>query len=187
MPIRKPLRAAAALVDTVLDEQRRVFAGLSAAGFDRFCRAIDAAGRVFLYGVGRNGLMLQAFAMRLGHLGIDAHFVGQLRAPPAGQGDLLVTAVALGSLPSADAIAATARAAGARVAAITARPRKVRGADLVLTLRAQTMDDPPRSVLALGGAFELSLHLACEAAVARLMAMRKVGHAALRARHTNLL
>lgn len=186
MPNRKP-QPAVGFVDSVLDEQRRIFAGLSEAGFDRFCRALDKAGRVFLYGVGRNGLMLQAFAMRLGHLGIDAHFVGQLRAPPAGPGDLLVTAVALGSLPSADAIAGAARAAGARVAAITARPRKVRGADLVLTLRAQTMDDPPRSALALGGAFELSLHLACEAAVGRLMVLRDVGHASLRGRHANLL
>lgn len=186
MPTRKP-PSAAALIDAVLEEQRLVFAGLSAAGFDGFCRALDAATRVFLYGVGRNGLMLQAFAMRLGHLGIDAHFVGQLRAPPAAPGDLLVTAVALGTLPSADAIAASARAAGAQVAAITARPTKVRGADLVLTLLAQTMDDPPRSALALGGAFELALHLACEAAVIRLMATRRVGNRELRARHANLL
>ena len=57
--------------------------------------SILVATRIFLYGVGRNGLVLQAFAMRLVHLGLDAHFVGQLSAPPAGAA-IFVVALALG-------------------------------------------------------------------------------------------
>ena len=115
MPNRKP-PSAAGFVDAVLDEQRRVFAKLSQAGFERFCRAIDDAGRVFLYGVGRNGLMLQAFAMRLGHLGIEGRqhlriAVGEAHLEPAFAqllGDLEADEAAPDNGGAADAGALTA-------------------------------------------------------------------------------
>ncbi|MBL8832971.1 MAG: hypothetical protein JNL71_11325 [Rhodospirillales bacterium] len=177
----------AAFLDSVLAEQAKIFAAIPAGQVDRLCEALDSAKRVFVYGIGRNGLMLQGFAMRLAHLGIDAHFVGQLSAPPAAKGDVLVLAVALGTLPTADAVAAAARKAGARLAVVTARPAAVAHADTIVELKAQTMDDPPASTLPLGSAFELSLHLLCEHVTVELMRRRKLDGAALRARHANLL
>ena len=41
-----------------------------------------------LYGQGRTGLVMQALAMRLYHLGLDAHVAGAMTTPPVGAGDL---------------------------------------------------------------------------------------------------
>lgn len=176
-----------AFIDATLNEQRSIFARIIQNDLASLCDAMLDARAIFLYGVGRNGLMLQAFAMRLAHLGLDAHFVGQLSAPPADHKDLLIAAVALGSLPTADAVIAAATNAGARVAVVTARPTKVAHADLILELPAQTMADRPTSPLPLGGAFELSLHLLCEALTVEIARRRDVSDADLRARHANLL
>ncbi len=176
-----------AFIDAVFDEQRAAFASLDAGALDALAGELDRARRVFLYGIGRTGLAVQGFAMRLAQCGIDAHFVGQLSAPPAGPGDLYLSAVALGSLPTADAIAAAARRSGARLATITARPERVPDVDLVVRLSAQTMADPPASVLPLGSPFELALHLLFEHLCLVLMKRRGLDAAALGARHANIL
>jgi 6-phospho-3-hexuloisomerase len=172
--------------DAVMAELRGVFAA-SPASVDTLAAEIAAAKRVALYGVGRNGLVLQAFAMRLMHLGIDAHFVGQLSAPPVASGDLALAAIALGRLPTADAVLAAARKVGARTLVVTARPKRVESADTVIDLPAQTMADPPKSLLPLGSVFELALSLLCDLCVVELMARLNRTNADLLARHANLL
>ena len=174
-------------LEAVLDEMRGVFAQMDADAVPQLAGSIIVARRIFLYGAGRTGLVLQAFAMRLAHLGLDAHFVGQLSAPPAASGDLFLVALALGALPTGDALSASARAAGAKVAVVSARPQKVVSADLLLHLPAQTMADPMTSVLALGSPFELALSLFCDLTVAELMLRLDRGNEDLAARHTNLL
>ncbi len=176
-----------AFIDAVCAEQRATFAKLDAGAVDALVGELDGARRVFLYGIGRTGLMVQGFAMRLAQCGLDAHFVGQLAAPPAGAGDLFLAAVALGSLPTADAVAGAARRSGARIAYVSARPKAVPDADFVLVLPAQTMADPPESVLPLGSPFELALHLLFEHLCLKLMARRGLDAAALGRRHANIL
>jgi 6-phospho-3-hexuloisomerase len=180
------MSATLARLDTVLAEMRAVFAAAPDA-VDQLAREIQNARRIAIYGIGRNGLVLQAFAMRLMHLGIDAHFVGQLAAPPVASGDLVIAAVALGRLPTADAVLAAARTAKARTLVVTARPKLVEGADAVIDLPAQTMAEPPNSILPLGSAFELALSLLCDLTVVELM--KRIGrtNADLLARHANLL
>jgi 6-phospho-3-hexuloisomerase len=174
-------------LEKVLAEMRGVFARMPADALDQFAHEIVKAKRILIYGAGRNGLVLQAFAMRLMHLGLDAHFVGQLSAPAIGTGDLLLTALSVGRLPTGDAHIGTAKQAGARVAVISARPQLVQGADLVVPLPAQVMGDPVTSILPLGSAFELALSLLCDLAVVELMAQLGRSNADLAARHTNLL
>jgi 6-phospho-3-hexuloisomerase len=99
----------------------------------------------------------------------------------------LLVALAVGTLPTGDALAASARAAGAKVAVITARPQTVVGADLVVHLPAQIMADPMTSVLPLGSPFELALSLLCDLTVAELMLRLGRSNDDLAKRHTNLL
>ena len=174
-------------LDKLLGEMRDVFARMPADAVPQLAGEIAAARRVLINGVGRNGLVLQAFAMRLMHIGLDAHFVGQLSAPPVGKGDLLLTALAIGHLPTGDAIIGLAKAAGARIAMISARPELVQRADLVVPLPAQTMADPMTSILPLGSPFELALSLLCDLTVVELMTKLGRSNADLAARHTNLL
>ena len=174
-------------LDTILAEMRGVFARMPADAVAQLAGEIAAARRVLVYGAGRTGLVLQAFAMRLMHLGLDGHFVGQLSAPPVRSGDLLLTVLVLGRLPTADGLIGSAKAAGARVVAISARPELVQGADLVIPLPAQTMADPLTSILPLGSPFELALSLLCDLTVVELMTLLGRSNADLAARHANLL
>jgi 6-phospho-3-hexuloisomerase len=174
-------------VDSILAEMRDVFAQAPDAAIPQLAGEIVAARRIVLYGVGRTGLVMQAFAMRLMHLALDAHFATQLATPPIGRGDLLLAVLAVGRLPTADALIASARAAGARVAAVSARPALVQGADVVFALPAQTMADPPTSILPLGSAFELALAILCDLTVVELMARLGRSDADLAGRHANLL
>ena len=68
---------------------------------DRLCAELASARRIACYGVGREGLMMKALCMRLMHLGLDAHVVGDMTTPAVGPGDLCLRAPArAGSRPS---------------------------------------------------------------------------------------
>ncbi|MDB5661488.1 MAG: sugar isomerase [Cypionkella sp.] len=54
------------------------------AAVEAACGRILSARRVMLYGCGREGLMMRAFAMRLYHLGLAVSMQGDLTAPPLG-------------------------------------------------------------------------------------------------------
>ena len=69
------------------------------AGVNEFIETIAAAKRVALHGLGREGLQIRGLAMRLFHLGIDAHVVGGMTTPPLDAGDLLIVSAGPGDLP----------------------------------------------------------------------------------------
>ena len=152
---------------------------------------IVLAKRIALYGVGREGLMMKAFAMRLYHLGLDAHVVGDMTTPPLGAGDLLIVSAGPGHFSTVEALLEVAKAAGAKTLCVTAQPdgRVPQAADQVLHLPAQTMADDQAgttSVLPMGSLYEGVQYLAFELLVLALR--RRLGETpeSLRARHTNL-
>lgn len=154
--------------------------------------AIAEARRVALHGCGREGLMMKAFAMRLFHLGLDVHVVGDMTTPPLGPGDLLLVSAGPGYVATVAAIVEVARQAGARTACVTAQPAGAvpRACDLTFLLPAQTMADDrgaaATSVLPMGSLFEGAQFLVFELLVLALR--ERLGETAetMRARHTNL-
>jgi 6-phospho-3-hexuloisomerase len=169
----------------------RAAAATDPAAFEALVQAIARAGRIVLHGAGREGLMMRALAMRLYHLGCDAHVWGDMAMPPVGPGDLVLVAAGPGDLPTVQALVTVARAAGAATACITARPAGPTPAacDLILTIPAQTMADDrgaAASVLPMGSVFEGALFLVSEMLVLRLRDLRGETAATIRARHTNL-
>ena len=80
---------------------------------------VAAAPRVFVLGAGRSGLALRMTAMRLMHLGLDVHVVGEVTTPAITEHDLLVTASGSGTTVGILRAAQTAIEVGAQVAAIT--------------------------------------------------------------------
>jgi 6-phospho-3-hexuloisomerase len=154
---------------------------------------IADARRIALYGVGREGLMMKGFAMRLFHLGLDAHAVGEMSVPHLGQGDLLVVSAGPGYFSTVAGLVGVARSAGARTLCVTAQPdaEVPRACDATLVLPAQTMADDQAasadlSVLPMGSLFEGVQYVAFELLV--LMLRERLGETAetMRARHTNL-
>lgn len=174
------------------DEIRDAVAAIGAADIDGLVADLAGAGRVVCYGVGREGLMMRALAMRLYHLGLDAHVVGDMSCPPVGAGDLLVVSAGPGAFSTVLGLMGEAKAAGARVACITAEPEGAapRAADRVLVIPAQTMardqGAAATSVLPMGSLFEGAQFLAFELLVLALRDRLQVTPQAMRARHTNL-
>jgi 6-phospho-3-hexuloisomerase len=170
-----------------------VIARIDEAAAERLIAAIAAAKRIALYGVGREGLMMKGFAMRLFHLGLDAHVVGDMTTPALGKGDLLIVSAGPGDFSTVSALLSVARNAGAQTACITAQPQGAapRAADLVLHLPAQTMADdqvatPNLSILPMGSLYEGVQYVAFELLVLRLRDRLGRAAEAMRANHTNL-
>ena len=92
-----------------LDELAAVLDRVDAAQLDAALQAITAAGRIALYGVGREGLQIKGLAMRLYHLGLDATVVGDMNCPPLGAGDLLVVSAGPGHFSTVEALLKVAR------------------------------------------------------------------------------
>ncbi|NQX11572.1 SIS domain-containing protein [Microbacteriaceae bacterium VKM Ac-2855] len=114
-----PTLDTAAALRLIAAELDGVVAAIDPAGLDAVAESIVVADRVFVHGAGRSGLALQMTAMRLMHLGLTVHVVGEVTAPAIGAGDLLLTASGSGTTGGIVRAAQTAADAGARVAVLT--------------------------------------------------------------------
>lgn len=161
---------------------------------DAVSRAVDGialARQVALYGVGREGLQIKGMAMRLYHLGLNAHMVGDMNCPPLGPGDLLICSAGPGHFSTVQALLEVARRDGSGTLVITAKPdgQCALTADAVLLVPAQTMADdhqPAASVLPMGSLYEGVLYLLFETMILRLRDRLHINPEAMRSRHTNL-
>lgn len=183
MDMTKTARAALGEVGAVLD------AALPGQ-VEALAQPILDARRIALFGVGREGLMMLALAMRLFHMGLDAHVVGDMTTPPVGEGDLLIVSAGPGDLSTVTALVGTANGAGARTLCITAEPDGVtsKAASAIVHLPAQTMarDRGGASVLPMGSLYEAAMFLFFEIAILHLRERIGISAEEMRARHTNL-
>jgi 6-phospho-3-hexuloisomerase len=173
-----------------LDEIRGVLEADAAAEVDKLSDELLRARRIACYGVGREGLMMRALCMRLMHLGLDAHMVGDMTTPALGAGDLLVVSAGPGSFSTVMALLNVARSAGARTVAVTAQPsgEVPSAADTVIHLRAQTMADDKggSSVLPMGSLYEAAMLIFFD--IVSILLRERTGQTGggMRSRHTNL-
>lgn len=176
----RALAEVGAVLDEALPDQVEAMAG-----------PIRAARRIAVYGVGREGLMMRALTMRLFHLGLDAHVVGDMTTPPVGPGDLLIVSAGPGQFSTVMGLLGVARAAGAATLCVTAEPAGAApvAADHVVHLPAQTMANDQGgaiSVLPMGSLFEAVQFLFFELLVLHLRDEIGISPDAMRANHTNL-
>lgn len=167
-----------------------------AVALHELAAAAASNARVFVHGVGREGLMMRALCMRLAHLGLSAHVVGDVTAPPIAAGDLLAASAGPGGFPTVDAICGVARSAGARVLLLTARPEGSAAtfASAVAHVAAQTMADEGEVegkgedtlLLPMGSLYEGALFVLFEMVVYKLALVLGQTPDMVTARHTNL-
>ncbi|MEM8728724.1 MAG: SIS domain-containing protein [Pseudomonadota bacterium] len=180
------------LADRVLDELRPGLAPAVLGQIPDVAQSLGTARRICCYGVGREGLMMRALAMRLFHLGCNAHVVGDMTTPPVGVGDVLFVSAGPGEFSTVSALLDVARSSGARVICVTAEPSGPvpQAADLVLHIPAQTMaadqGAAATSVLPMGSLYEALMFLVFEILVLELRDQMSVSPEAMRANHTNL-
>lgn len=178
-------------VGRALDELGTCLNGIDQAGLADLVERIARAGRIVLYGCGREGLMMRALCMRLYHLGLDVHMAFDMTTPPVGPGDLLLVSAGPGYLTTVEALLGVARNAGADTTCFTAEPgsQVTRSAAFTLVIPAQTMardQSAPTSFLPMGSLYEGAQFLLYEILV--MMLKERLGETAesMRGRHTNM-
>jgi 6-phospho-3-hexuloisomerase len=184
------MRTFSKLQDSILTEIGMALRGVSENEYLEFCSDIAGAGRIVCFGLGREGLAVRAFCMRLAHLGLDAHMAGDVTALPIGPGDLLVVTSGPGNLTLTRAMIEVGHRAGGRVTVVTAQPDgpDPEAADAVVVIPAQTMADDRESasVLPMGTAFEIAMGIFFDLAVIGIQDLTGQTNEDLRARHFNL-
>ena len=178
-------------VKAILEELNQVFKRISPAEVESLIAEIRKANKVILIGVGREGLSTRAFAMRLMHLGIKAHWIWDETTPSIGKGDLLIATSGCGEIGHIHYVVEQAKKNGATTAVITGDPHKKtpKIADVVLFLPASvylgTADVVP-SIQPMGNLFEQSLLILLDLIVMDLRDRMGITKEEMEANHRNL-
>ena len=169
-----------------------VLARVDPVEVERLVQAIIHTRRLFLAGRGRSGLMMSAFAIRLTHLDIHCHVVGESTTPGLEPGDLLIVGSGSGETVTAQLTANAARARGGTIGVLTARPESTLGqmADLRVVVpapvREQSENEPVSTIQPMGSLFEQSLLLLLDTIVLTLKDRLRQDEQMMMARHSNL-
>lgn len=174
----------------VLDEISSTLRQVDPSEVAALVTELRLADRVFVTGAGRSGLVMKMAAMRLMHLGLAVHVVGETTAPAIRAGDLLLAASGSGTTAGVVKAAETAAAQGARVAAYTTSkgsPLAAAAAAVVLIPAAHKTDHgSPLSRQYSGSLFEQVLFAATEAVFQSLWDEDSTAAEDLWLRHANL-
>ncbi len=146
----------------VVEELSRTLDRIDPAEVQAFVDALLTADKVFVVGVGRVLLSLQAMTKRFAHLGIDITHVGAITEPAITPKDLLIVGSGSGSSLFPLAIARKAKAIGARVVHIGSNPQSDMKdvADFMVRIPVRTklyLDDEIDSRQPMTSLFEQSL------------------------------
>lgn len=87
-------------MNTIIEELDRSSKTIAPEKLQEVIKKIKEHKRIFVYGTGRSGLMLKAFAMRLMQIGLSSYVVGETTTPSVQEGDLLIVASASGETGS---------------------------------------------------------------------------------------
>ncbi|MCU1585627.1 MAG: 3-hexulose-6-phosphate isomerase [Microbacteriaceae bacterium] len=180
------------LVDLLEENSRlvdRMVPSVSAP-LDEAASLIRDAPRVFVLGAGRSGLALRMTAMRLMHLGLTVHVVGETTTPAIGKSDVLLVASGSGTTPGIVRAAETASAVGASIIALTTDASSALSAlarTVIVVPAAQKQDHTGAvSIQYAGGLFEQAIVLIGDAIFHTLWKLSGIDAAQLWPRHANI-
>jgi 6-phospho-3-hexuloisomerase len=149
---------------------------------------IEEASTIFVGGAGRSLMMMQAFAMRLMHIGFNSYVVGETTTPAVVADDLLIAGSGSGQTRMTLALVEAAAARGARTAVITGHADSplAEAADHFVHIHAPVVfvnsERPTRQPP--GTLFEQCLLAQCDAMILELMHRRGTTEEIIRRRHT---
>ncbi|MBN2111050.1 MAG: 6-phospho-3-hexuloisomerase [Methanosarcinaceae archaeon] len=157
------------------------------------------ARRIFVLGAGRSGLVGRAFAMRLMHLGLSSHVVGETTTPAVSDEDVVIAISGSGQTRSVADLGKVAKDIGATLIAITSNRDSKLGnlSDVVVELPGRTKEDVGgylerhmrgeyTYLTPLGTSFETSASVFLDAVIAELIFITGASEADLKSRHTNI-
>ncbi|MEW9108998.1 MAG: 6-phospho-3-hexuloisomerase [Cytobacillus gottheilii] len=155
-------------------------------------QCIVKAPRIFVKGVGRSGFMMEAFAMRLMHLGFNVHVIGNATTPGASEGDLLIVGTGSGETGSLITYAQKARKLGLKMITLTSFVDSTLGemADEVIQISSPTPKSEKTSevtsIQPMGTLFEQSLLICLDLLIPELMEQKSAHSDQMFGNHANL-
>jgi 6-phospho-3-hexuloisomerase len=153
-------------------------------GTDEFIELIVKSKKVFIYGVGRSGLIAKAFAIRLVQMGLEVFFIGETITPIVEENDLVIIVSYTGETMSAMQTANIVRRVGAKVVSVTANTHsKLAGASNLVILIHPPKDEDSKRLAPLGTLFEDATLIYLDGIVATLMERLSMNESAMRKRH----
>ena len=192
MPVKSAMKQIAEHIQKTIEK-------LDDSQVDAMIDAIATADRIFLMGVGRSGLVSKAFAMRLVHLGLTAHVIGETTTPSINKGDLLIAVSGSGTTSSVVKAVEIAKGIGTKVLAVTSYPNSQVGklADYVVKIEGRTKLDASRNdiqreligyeqLTPLGTLFEDTVMVFFDGIIAKLMAKLGARETDMQHRHAKL-
>jgi 6-phospho 3-hexuloisomerase len=161
---------------------------ISQEDIDKVKKLFFISNRIFVYGAGRSGLVVKAFAIRLVHLGFQTFVIGETITVPVQKGDLVVIVSGSGETIPAVMTAEIARNIGAKVVSITGKKRSeiAKFADVTLYLSVACKDVERKRYAPLGTLFEASVWILLDGIIADLLESKKETEESMRQRHATL-
>jgi 6-phospho-3-hexuloisomerase len=151
---------------------------------DKFVDMIISAPKIFIYGVGRSGLIAKAFAIRLVQMGLEVYFVGETITPIVEEGHLVIIVSHTGETMSCIQTANIVRRVGAKVITITSNGHSKLAAASNLVIQIKPRKDDDRKRLApLGTLFEDATFIFLDGIVAQIMDKLGQSEGSMRKRH----
>lgn len=180
------------LSNAILDEHRQVFEKQDQEELASFMDTLIDAQRIFVLGVGREGIALRSFAMRLMHLGKEVHWIWDDTTPGLGAGDVLLVSSGSGEIGHIDYVSQKALRNGAKLAVVTGTPKGAtpQKADVLLFVPASVYKGTdPRvvpSVQPMGNLYEQHMFLLFDLLIMLMEQKLEISHADMEARHRNV-
>lgn len=185
---------------TITGHVEEVANSLEKEKVDPLVERILKAKNVFVFGAGRSGLVARAFAMRLMHLGINVHVIGEIVTPAIEKGDLVLFISGSGESTSVVNSAKIAKDAWADVSLITSYPNSSTGkiADYTVTIKGRTklkgekdfllrqMKGEHYALAPLGTLFEISVLVFLDSLIVELMDRLDITEDDMRDRHATI-
>ena len=168
----------------VLERLGRILSEDRTADLRAALEVLTSAGKIFVYGVGRSGLVARGFAMRLVQLGLEVYFIGETITPIVEKGDAVLVVSNTGDTMSAVQTANIARRVGAKVVSVTGnRTSKLAHASNVVIVVREDHDAERTRLAPLGTLFEDASWILLDGLVAEAMEALGETEASMRARH----
>lgn len=147
----------------ILSEYEQVFQKLDPQNLKAFIDIVKKHDRIFLIGVGREGMATRALAMRLMHMGKEIHWIWDDTTPNISQGDLVIATLGDGQIGHINYVCERAKESGGTICVVTGSPSGKTArtlADQVLFVPAAVYrgtDDVVPSFQPMGNLFEQCL------------------------------
>jgi 6-phospho-3-hexuloisomerase len=111
-------------MNLIFEELSLLWSSVDQKELENIVKEINSCnGSIFCLGAGRMGYAIQAFSMRLSHLGYSSYMIGDTTLPRIKEGDLVIINSSTGETPSIVLLAQIAKQYGGRLVVISSNKK----------------------------------------------------------------